>query len=68
MTKLPPRHIAAKGMARTFQHVKLRPNMTLLDNVLLGTYPRTRSGFLAGAIRLDRDGGKVRAASRPCSS
>ena len=54
MTTLAPRHIAAKGVSRTFQHVKLRPNMTLLDNVLLGTYSRTRSGFLAGAIRLDR--------------
>jgi branched-chain amino acid transport system permease protein len=54
VTRLPPRHIAAKGMARTFQHVKLRPNMTLLDNVLLGTYPRTRTGFFAGALRLDR--------------
>ncbi len=55
VTSLPPRHIAAKGMARTFQHVKLRPNMTLLDNVLLGTYPRTRTGFFAGALRLDRN-------------
>jgi branched-chain amino acid transport system permease protein len=55
LTKLAPRHIAAKGVARTFQHVKLRPNMTLLDNALLGTYSRTRSGFLAGAIRLDRN-------------
>jgi branched-chain amino acid transport system permease protein len=54
ITKLPPRHIAAAGMARTFQHVKLRPNMTLLDNVLLGAYPRTRAGFLSGALRLDR--------------
>jgi branched-chain amino acid transport system permease protein len=54
ITKLPPRHIAAAGMARTFQHVKLRPNMTLLDNVLLGTYPRTHAGFAAGALRLDR--------------
>jgi branched-chain amino acid transport system permease protein len=54
ITKLPPHDIAASGMARTFQHVKLRPNMTLLDNVLLGTYPRTRSGFFAGALRLDR--------------
>jgi branched-chain amino acid transport system ATP-binding protein/branched-chain amino acid transport system permease protein len=34
--------------------VKLRPNMTLLDNVLLGTYSRTRSGLLTGALRLDR--------------
>ena len=54
ITALAPRHIAAKGMARTFQHVKLRPNMTLIDNVLLGTYPRTHSGFLAGALRFDR--------------
>jgi branched-chain amino acid transport system permease protein len=54
VTSVPPRHIAAQGMARTFQHVKLRPNMTLLDNVLLGTYPRTQSGFLAGALRFDR--------------
>jgi branched-chain amino acid transport system permease protein len=54
VTHLQPRHIAAKGMARTFQHVKLRPNMTLLDNVLLGTYGRTRSGLFAGALRLDR--------------
>jgi branched-chain amino acid transport system ATP-binding protein/branched-chain amino acid transport system permease protein len=54
VTYLQPRQIAAKGMARTFQHVKLRPNMTLLENVLLGTYGRTRSGFLAGALRLDR--------------
>src|SRR5207244_12638545 len=52
--KLSPPHIAARGVARTFQHVKLRPNMTLLDNALLGTYSRTRSGFLAGAMRLDR--------------
>jgi ABC-type branched-subunit amino acid transport system ATPase component/ABC-type branched-subunit amino acid transport system permease subunit len=55
VTTLAPRHVAAKGIARTFQHVKLRPNMTLLENVLLGTYPRTRSGFLVGAIRLDRE-------------
>ena len=54
ITALAPRHIASKGMARTFQHVKLRPNMTLIDNVLLGTYPRTHSGFVAGAFRFDR--------------
>jgi branched-chain amino acid transport system permease protein len=47
-------HIARAGISRTFQHVKLRPRMTLLDNVLLGTYSRTRAGFFAGALRLDR--------------
>jgi branched-chain amino acid transport system permease protein len=46
--------IARGGIARTFQHVKLRPRMSLLDNVLLGAYARTRAGFFAGALRLDR--------------
>jgi branched-chain amino acid transport system permease protein len=54
LTNAPQRQIARAGIARTFQHVKLRPRMTLLDNVLLGTYTRTRSGFLSGALRLDR--------------
>lgn len=46
--------IARAGIARTFQHVKLRPRMTLLDNVLLGTYPRTNAGLFSGAFRLER--------------
>jgi branched-chain amino acid transport system permease protein len=54
ITRRPQHEIARAGMARTFQHVKLRPKMTLIDNVLLGTYPRTGAGFLAGALRLDR--------------
>jgi ABC-type branched-subunit amino acid transport system ATPase component/ABC-type branched-subunit amino acid transport system permease subunit len=54
ITRAGQRRIARAGIARTFQHVKLRPSMTLIDNVLLGTYVRTRSGFLAGALRLDR--------------
>jgi len=54
ITNWPQPKIAAAGIARTFQHVKLRANMTLLDNVLLGTYARTRAGFTRGALRLDR--------------
>ncbi len=54
MTGMSQRARAQLGIARSFQHVKLRPNMTVLDNVLLGTYLRTRSGFLSGALRLDR--------------
>lgn len=46
--------IARSGVARTFQHVKLRPNMTLIENVMLGTYARTNTGFLSGALRLNR--------------
>jgi branched-chain amino acid transport system permease protein len=55
VTNAPQRVIARAGIARTFQHVKLRPRMTLLDNVLLGTHVRTHSGVLAAALRLDRD-------------
>jgi branched-chain amino acid transport system permease protein len=54
ITRSPQRRIARAGIARTFQHVKLRPAMSALDNVLLGTYARTRAGFVAGALRLDR--------------
>jgi branched-chain amino acid transport system permease protein len=54
ITDLPQQKIAAAGIARTFQHVRLRPAMTLLDNVLLGTYVRTGAGFALGASRLDR--------------
>jgi ABC-type branched-subunit amino acid transport system ATPase component/ABC-type branched-subunit amino acid transport system permease subunit len=54
VTGMTPRDVAAQGAARTFQHVKLRPNMTLLDNVMLGAYLRSKAGFLAGALRLDR--------------
>jgi len=51
---LAQRVIAQRGMARTFQHVKLRPHMSLLDNVALGAHGRTRAGVLAAGLRLDR--------------
>jgi branched-chain amino acid transport system permease protein len=51
---LPQRVIANRGMARTFQHVKLRPHMSLLDNVALGAYGRTHAGLMAAGLRLDR--------------
>jgi branched-chain amino acid transport system permease protein len=54
VTKLSQRAVARLGMARTFQHVKLRPQMTLLDNVALGAHLRTRAGLLAAGLRLDR--------------
>ena len=54
ITRSNQRRIAKAGIARTFQHVKLRSSMSLIDNVLLGAYLRTRAGFLGGALRLDR--------------
>jgi branched-chain amino acid transport system permease protein len=54
LSGIKPYEVVSLGMARTFQHVKLRPTMTLLENVMLGTYRRTQAGFIAGALRLDR--------------
>ena len=51
---LPQRQVARLGLARTFQHVKLRPHMSLLDNVALGAYARTGAGVLRAGLRLDR--------------
>jgi branched-chain amino acid transport system permease protein len=52
---LPARQIARRGVSRTFQHVKLVPDMTVLENVALGGYLRSRSGTLRAMLRLDRD-------------
>jgi branched-chain amino acid transport system ATP-binding protein len=50
-----PRHsIAAAGIGRTFQNLALFRTMTVQDNVMLGRHCRTRSGFLANALRLPR--------------
>ncbi len=52
--RLPAREIAARGIARTFQHVKLVPGMTVLENVAIGAHLRARVGALASLVRLDR--------------
>ncbi|MEP7205513.1 MAG: branched-chain amino acid ABC transporter ATP-binding protein/permease [Casimicrobiaceae bacterium] len=49
-----PYDIARRGIARTFQHVKLVPQMSVLDNVALGAYLRGEAGVLRAALRLDR--------------
>jgi branched-chain amino acid transport system permease protein len=51
---LPSRQIARRGISRTFQHVKMIPEMTVLENVALGGYLRGRSGTLRAMLRLDR--------------
>lgn len=44
-----PNHVTEKGMARTFQNIRLFPNMTVLENVMIGRHTRLSSG-IAGAI------------------
>ena len=50
----PSRNFAALGMGRTFQHVRLLGQRSVLENVALGAHRRGRSGWLACMLRLDR--------------
>ncbi len=52
---LPSRMIARIGVGRTFQHVKLLDERSVLDNVCLGAHRYGTSGFLRTALRMDRD-------------
>ncbi len=49
------REIAARGMSRTFQHVKMNPDMTVLENVALGAHLRGSKGVVSAMARLNRD-------------
>jgi branched-chain amino acid transport system ATP-binding protein len=52
-----PRHaVAGVGIGRTFQNLALFARMSVLDNVRVGRHCRTKSGFLANALRLPRVG------------
>ncbi|SIS52226.1 branched-chain amino acid ABC transporter ATP-binding protein/permease [Insolitispirillum peregrinum] len=48
------RRIAALGMSRTFQHVKVLSRMSVLENVALGAHRRGQRGVLSAAWRLER--------------
>jgi len=47
-----PHLIAVRGMARTFQIIKLFGDMTVLENVMTGCYLRSRTGIASAALHL----------------
>jgi branched-chain amino acid transport system ATP-binding protein len=49
---LPASRIARKGISRTFQHVELFGNMTVIENVMVGRYAGTKTAFFSSGIRL----------------
>jgi ABC-type branched-subunit amino acid transport system ATPase component/ABC-type branched-subunit amino acid transport system permease subunit len=50
----PPQEVTKLGVSRTFQHVKLLPDMSVLENVAIGAHLRGKAGALKSMFRLDR--------------
>jgi len=48
---LKPNHVTQKGLARTFQNIRLFANMTVLENVMIGRHCRSSSGILGAIFR-----------------
>jgi len=50
---LKPHEVTARGIARTFQNIRLFANLSALENVMIGRHVRTRAGVV-GAVLRDR--------------
>jgi branched-chain amino acid transport system ATP-binding protein len=46
-----PHQVAERGIARTFQNIRLFHNMTALENVMVGRHVRTRAGVFGAIMR-----------------
>lgn len=55
ISHVPPAERTIMGIARTFQNVRLFRRLSVLDNVLVSRYCRTRSGLLSVFLRLPRE-------------
>ncbi len=51
MIGLPPHEILTKGIARTFQNLRLFPNLTVMENALIGQHARLTTGVLQAILR-----------------
>ena len=59
---LPAHIILERGIARTFQNIRLFANLSVLDNVMIGQHARLRTGVLGAVLRLPRSVAEERAA------
>ncbi|MDB5913680.1 MAG: amino acid/amide transporter ATP-binding protein 1, family / amino acid/amide [Ramlibacter sp.] len=51
---LEPHEIARLGVSRTFQHVRLLPQLSVLENVAIGAHLRGHAGVIKSALHLER--------------
>lgn len=50
ITRYPPHRIAAMGIGRTFQNIRLFANLSVLDNVRIAQHARTQAGLMSGIL------------------
>ena len=48
---MPPHRVAAAGIARTFQNIRLFANLSALENVMIGRHVRSHAGVLGAVLR-----------------
>jgi len=53
ITGFPPQEIARRGIARTFQNIRLFRDLTVVDNVRIARHPRVRYGPVAALLRTE---------------
>jgi branched-chain amino acid transport system ATP-binding protein len=51
LSGLKPHAVAERGVARTFQNIRLFANMSVLENVMVGRHVRSRTGVLGAVLR-----------------
>ena len=59
-----PDEVAARGIARTFQNIRLFANLSALENVMIGRHVRTRAGVFGAMLRDARTRAEERAIER----
>jgi branched-chain amino acid transport system permease protein len=50
--RLRPHQVLERGIARTFQNIRLFPNLTVLENVIIGMHARLATGPVGALLRL----------------
>jgi branched-chain amino acid transport system ATP-binding protein len=66
---LAPNRVTRLGIARTFQTVHLFPNMTVLENAMVGQHGRSKSGVVGSVLRLPStrsEEERIRARAKEC--
>ena len=61
LNNLRPDQITTRGLARTFQNIRLFNNLTVLENVLIGCHPRMKAGLWGALMRTKKARAEERA-------